>query len=712
MKTPELARALLLVITALLLAACPNGMGTDPVAPDQASDEPGDIPKYFWGSWVRMDRDDLWYFSDGDVTINGESRYAWKEDASTVGANNIIATRRTDNMVVVKPTDSLEFYLFRQRGANASVQSAVRSTSSGSRSLVGGMAGITTIVSNLDNDLDTQETESGTDGEVAYSDLIPGDEYIIQVPVQDGVPEAFEVPVVPGFDGENIGIVNVSDVDQNFKVSYEVTNAGDWDFLYGDTTYDLTIRITNIGTEDMLSADYAISPPAGLNLTGAGLTGILGTVPADGGVRELNFVASATGIQNDYVDFVVPVSIVSVDGRNQWDDNMTIRVFRRPMDIYFRTSATSVQGIVITPERRSLTFSTFLNSTGKITVPQRDVPYTLALTGANYDSETKYTVRIGSEPLDDGSALETATINEPNDDESESTPVPLGQEFAGYLGVYDLDFYSLLPGFEPGAPIPWNWLNISDPDYVNAYDGYELSWQSIWGATYELQVAMDDATFAGATTHSQSESTFVFGSEHTSASDLYVRLRAVDEAGTRTAWSDTLHLPVWSGTVGDIGPGGGVVFYDNGSFREPPSGDDSDGWRYLEAAPTDASAGAQWGASGDLVFTGEPVGYGEGNTEYLLNYKDADGNDVTTPAAEAAANYQSDGFTDWFLPSRNELLALYAERTVGMNLQSAYYWSSSHYGFTDDAIRVNLGGGTEQIADRTESSRVRAIRGF
>ena len=40
--------------------------------------------------------------------------------------------------------------------------------------------------------------------------------------------------------------------------------------------------------------------------------------------------------------------------------------------------------------------------------------------------------------------------------------------------------------------------------------------------------------------------------------------------------------------IGDTGPAGGFIFYENPNYKV-------DGWRYLEAAPIDQSAGAKWG---------------------------------------------------------------------------------------------------------------------
>ncbi len=64
---------------------------------------------------------------------------------------------------------------------------------------------------------------------------------------------------------------------------------------------------------------------------------------------------------------------------------------------------------------------------------------------------------------------------------------------------------------------------------------------------------------------------------------------------------------------GDIGPAGGFIFYVN-----PNSA--ADGWRYLEAAPFDQSAGAKWGCFRRVIdgARGTAVGTGRQNTADML----------------------------------------------------------------------------------------------
>lgn len=66
--------------------------------------------------------------------------------------------------------------------------------------------------------------------------------------------------------------------------------------------------------------------------------------------------------------------------------------------------------------------------------------------------------------------------------------------------------------------------------------------------------------------------------------------------------------------IGDTGPAGGIVFYDKGSA--------SDGWRYIEAAPSGVSGSYQWGCydvDADVIGANETaIGTGEQNTAAIL----------------------------------------------------------------------------------------------
>jgi hypothetical protein len=100
-----------------------------------------------------------------------------------------------------------------------------------------------------------------------------------------------------------------------------------------------------------------------------------------------------------------------------------------------------------------------------------------------------------------------------------------------------------------------------------------------------------------------------------------------------------------------IGPAGGIVFYDKGSY--------SDGWRYLEAAPKNI---------------------GEGTWDR---------------AVELCNAYSKGGYDDWFLPDIDQLEELlYRDGKVhGATFEHGAYWSSREWK-TDPsyALRVRVGG--------------------
>ena len=156
-------------------------------------------------------------------------------------------------------------------------------------------------------------------------------------------------------------------------------------------------------------------------------------------------------------------------------------------------------------------------------------------------------------------------------------------------------------------------------------------------------------------------------------------------------------------SIGDTGPGGGIVFYTTHV-----------GLHGLEVAPVDQSnPGAPWGCSTQSIPEAAEIAIGSGrqNTATIMAYCMEPG-----IAARVADSYRLNGYDDWYLPSKNELDTLYNQQdfvggplTIGMSLS---YWSSteddSHYAYFRSFFNGNQGISLE----KHWPFKVRAIRAF
>jgi len=162
--------------------------------------------------------------------------------------------------------------------------------------------------------------------------------------------------------------------------------------------------------------------------------------------------------------------------------------------------------------------------------------------------------------------------------------------------------------------------------------------------------------------------------------------------------------------LGDTGPAGGLIFYQNPNFA-------ADGWRYLEAAPFDQSAGAKWGCFRKAIAgaRGAAVGAGKQNTLDMLAA-------CTEPETAAAlcANFTLNGVRGWFLPSRDELALMYrnlkatgaADFRDGGVADNFSYWTSTQQ-TADMAAHIDFADlGRQHSDDKDFPRRVRAIRAF
>uniref|UniRef100_UPI0040478540 hypothetical protein n=1 Tax=Algoriphagus sp. TaxID=1872435 RepID=UPI0040478540 len=159
--------------------------------------------------------------------------------------------------------------------------------------------------------------------------------------------------------------------------------------------------------------------------------------------------------------------------------------------------------------------------------------------------------------------------------------------------------------------------------------------------------------------------------------------------------------------------GGGIIAYilvsgNPGYDANTPHG--------LIAATSDHSVTVRWLASGQpqtvTGATGFTLGTGLSNTNKIISSQGT----TTTYAARVCADYSItvDGITysDWYLPSIDELRILYRNKTAIGGFRNSSYWSSTE---RNDAYAYerNLGNDTGSDANKSTNSKyVRAIRAF
>jgi len=119
------------------------------------------------------------------------------------------------------------------------------------------------------------------------------------------------------------------------------------------------------------------------------------------------------------------------------------------------------------------------------------------------------------------------------------------------------------------------------------------------------------------------------------------------------------------------------------------------------------SPGAAWGCSGTNVSTGTAIGTGNANTNAIVAACGTAG-----IAARLAYDLSLNGYTDWYLPSRDELNHLSANKVaIGSLPINNYYWSSSQYS-TTQALEMNFSDTSWNPWPKTGVWGVRVIRAF
>ncbi len=182
-----------------------------------------------------------------------------------------------------------------------------------------------------------------------------------------------------------------------------------------------------------------------------------------------------------------------------------------------------------------------------------------------------------------------------------------------------------------------------------------------------------------------------------SATTYYLRAFATNSAGT--AYGNEINfttLPILK--IGQTYQGGLIFYLDATNFHG------------LIAASGDQSTSAAWGCAGILIAGSEnlAVGTGMSNTTAILTECS-----TTGIAAKICGDLVQGGYSDWFLPSLDELNLMYNNlKLQGLgNFAAANYWSSTEFSGTNSYFN-SFSNGVNGSTLKSNSNRVRAIRTF
>jgi hypothetical protein len=156
--------------------------------------------------------------------------------------------------------------------------------------------------------------------------------------------------------------------------------------------------------------------------------------------------------------------------------------------------------------------------------------------------------------------------------------------------------------------------------------------------------------------------------------------------------------------IGDTYGGGKIAYI----LQSGDPGYNADVVHGLIAAPTDQSTDTQWGCVGSVLGAyGTALGTGNQNTVTIV---------AGCPTAGIAARLCSDlelgGYSDWYLPSKDELNKLYLNKAAIGSFANKYYFSSTEV--DQDGIWVQVFDiGFQGVGAKNAGLwNVRAIRAF
>ncbi|OFX23822.1 MAG: hypothetical protein A2033_10430 [Bacteroidetes bacterium GWA2_31_9] len=128
----------------------------------------------------------------------------------------------------------------------------------------------------------------------------------------------------------------------------------------------------------------------------------------------------------------------------------------------------------------------------------------------------------------------------------------------------------------------------------------------------------------------------------------------------------------------------------------------------LIAATSNQSSSASWGCENTIISGADGTAIGTGSQNTI----DIEAGCATAgTAADIAANLVINGYSDWYLPSKDELNKLYINKVAIGGFSSVYFWCSSEYSGSS-AWKLYFLNGNQTVDYKNNGNDVRCVRSF